>query len=65
MGCMFFTVKSLGLEFIKDTYILNKIDLSFFNKMDGDAAITIQKVIKRELLFDNIKTIVFYDLTLC
>ena len=25
--------------------------------MDGDAAITIQKVIKGELLFDNIKTV--------
>jgi len=36
----------------------SKIDLSFFNKMDGDAAITIQKVIKGELLFDNIKTVV-------
>lgn len=36
----------------------SKIDLSFFNKIDGDAAITIQKVIKGELLFDNIKTVV-------
>lgn len=36
----------------------SKIDLSFFNKMDGDAVITIQKVIKGELLFDNIKTVV-------
>ncbi|MBN8522730.1 MAG: AsmA family protein [Rickettsiales bacterium] len=35
----------------------SKIDLSFFNKMDGDATITIQKVIKGELVFDSIKTV--------
>ncbi len=32
------------------------IDLSFLNKFDGDLTLTIQKIIKGELIFDNVKT---------
>ena len=35
----------------------DKIDLSFLNKVDGDITIAIQKIIKGELVFDNIKTV--------
>lgn len=32
------------------------IDLSFLNKLDGDLTLTIQKIIKGSLIFDNVKT---------
>jgi uncharacterized protein involved in outer membrane biogenesis len=32
------------------------IDLSFLNKFDGDLTLTIQKIIKGSLIFDNVKT---------
>ncbi len=35
----------------------DKIDLSFLNKIDGDFAVTIEKIVKGGLLFDNIKII--------
>jgi len=36
----------------------SKIDLSFLKKIDGDAAITTQKVIKGELVLDSIKAVI-------
>jgi len=35
----------------------DKMDLSFLNTADADITITIQKIIKGELVFDNIKTV--------
>ncbi len=32
------------------------MDLSFLNKLDGDLTLTIQKIIKGSLIFDNVKT---------
>ena len=39
------------------------MDLSFLNKVDGDITIAIQKIIKGELVFDNIKTLSYEDYT--